>query len=559
MSQICISVVQSNATVEEIHTHNKKYLKRNFDLIIKDVENRMKYLPTTFESQKMEETIRLKNLSQDLLDAYTLSMAASSNQIEILTTIANRFSEAALNVKNKICLIKVEFNESKKKCDNASKKIDVLLNKLLEKKLVSEQNSIFIGFRENYKKVNEIQNQIDREKELFSLNEDLEKLFMDLNEEQGLLEEKVKKITDQLERFRQDQILEGYREEIKKISARISQVCSINDVIEKKEILQKLQKDIDLFIESHNLAQNLDLSKIKETKIKPQEKKQYTSKENEGIQKRIDDTYSYYSRIKELDPDESKRFDILINGISNSTPLQRLEMIRNSLMLNYGMIKEKITWDMVYREEILEIQKKILSFPNFEIQKKTILNVLSKKYIEKTDFQIIQSEFEEISALKQQEDLDRRNNAIIFKKLIGSLSELGYTLSINDKTNDNYLSKALEGKVVCLNTKWENYKVICTINAQGEILTRFVKVIGSEKEKENVSEYSRLKDIETGKKWCENFNEMVLDLQEKGIVLTNQLRIEPDGQPLQYLVDKNLSSKKDVKTQENLLSNQKIN
>ncbi|MCR5219718.1 MAG: hypothetical protein K6E31_01825 [bacterium] len=131
------------------------------------------------------------------------------------------------------------------------------------------------------------------------------------------------------------------------------------------------------------------------------------------------------------------------------------------------------------------------------------------------------------------EQMEIITDALLAEKVERTLKQMGYTLM--DEEGRPVELKAGEARL--LSTPYEGYRVRVKVGQDGAIATRLVRVVGSEEEKTSVSEYQKQADIEVGKKWCANLQQIHEKLAEEGLPVRDIFRKEPGEEPLDIIVD----------------------
>lgn len=214
MSSITISWIKNKLSPEEQYEYNKKWLKENFESVIKSIEKRVKKLSEKYpnlEDLVIDDIQTLKFKGDQYLNLYTLDIARTPYHEKILENWIKDFNEEALKVKRKIAEYVLDTDKKK----------DVLLNLIRELKEIGEPK--------------------DKElkKEFLQLKSDLYKLI----KEQKYIEA-FEKILITLPRLRTIKDKDKRKEEIKKHIQGKPRV-TLRDTSEKLEKIYKENEKLD--------------------------------------------------------------------------------------------------------------------------------------------------------------------------------------------------------------------------------------------------------------------------------------------------------------------------
>lgn len=234
-----------------------------------------------------------------------------------------------------------------------------------------------------------------------------------------------------------------------------------------------------------------------------------------------------------------KKYDSAYNRFADiaTQSKDKLQMVLDSIKLDYGKAKEVAIWSAIYKEDLAKLSKLEL---DSSVQSK-ITTLKNQEKITKEEFKSIADEINDIIIKKQE-------RAMVIEQLKENLNGMGYSV-VNENES---LAKLENGEIVYVDTEEEDYKIMLKLNPQTmDITTRIVRVVATKEEKENISSYQKEKDLEASKKWCSSYDKLTHLLKINGIELNTTLRIEPEYDDMTYIVDSSLASKgKQQTTQE---------
>jgi|GEM_PF-5212015 len=150
-----------------------------------------------------------------------------------------------------------------------------------------------------------------------------------------------------------------------------------------------------------------------------------------------------------------------------------------------------------------------------------IFEALNTDSISRPKFRKISLEIEKFLA----ESIDRKKHAFIQEKIKTGLVKLDY-LVLDPSVEETIAERLSKQEIVSLDTKYEDYKVLLRIDADENVAVRLIRIVESEKEKEEITEYQKQKDREIMSEWCKGFNCFAQDLRKNGVLMVEAVRIE---------------------------------
>ncbi|MBN2825289.1 MAG: hypothetical protein JXQ76_08200, partial [Campylobacterales bacterium] len=228
-----------------------------------------------------------------------------------------------------------------------------------------------------------------------------------------------------------------------------------------------------------------------------------------------------------------KKYDSTYNRFADiaTQSKEKLQMVLDSIKLDYGKAKEAAIWSAIYKEDLAKLARLELG----DGMHNKITTLQNQDSITKEAFKSIADEINQII-------LEKQERAILIEALKENLNGMGYSV-VNENES---LAKLENGEIVYVDTEDEEYKIMLKLNPQTmDITTRIVRVVATSEEKENVSSYQKEKDLEASKKWCSSYDKLTHLLKINGIEINTTLRIEPEYDDMTYIVDSSLASKKE--------------
>lgn len=308
----------------------------------------------------------------------------------------------------------------------------------------------------------------------------------------------------------------------------------------------RLRKTIELFKIEQNeikLAPKLDTIKLPPTPDTSQffnrdvKKDVYVSVQDKEREALLSDSAVYGALIENIDKEAYAGVAHLINEARANPELQRLRIIRDSIKLQYGRLKEDAALSIVYKTHLRELSAKLASYDMARPVMENLARLSENKYVRLDEYNAARKEA--FDALLHEENKRARHQAATH--IASTLDALGYTVITGEASPQDALTAFEAGAVTYLKTQWDNYRVMLKYNEDGSVAARLVRVVASDKEKPNPSAYQKQKDTETARKWCGDFDRFLNELKDKGIGFNVELRKEPDEEDILAITDASIA------------------
>jgi hypothetical protein len=136
--------------------------------------------------------------------------------------------------------------------------------------------------------------------------------------------------------------------------------------------------------------------------------------------------------------------------------------------------------------------------------------------------------------------VEQKRRHFIEEKVRNNLSKLDYVV-LDTSMEEAVTSKLDRGEIAMLDTKYDDYKLLVRMAKDDTIALRLIRVVASEREKSEVTDFQKKKDQELMGEWCKNLDVLKQNLQESGVLLVEQIRVEED---VDYLTVEQLEQQK---------------
>lgn len=203
---------------------------------------------------------------------------------------------------------------------------------------------------------------------------------------------------------------------------------------------------------------------------------------------------------------------------------QRLAMIRDMVRLRYGTARQAAAATRAYRSYLAALQQQLAALEGSE-------PIMARAAALAEQRSITREEYAAVSADAARHMAALREEAILIADMRERLSALGYNTTDGEQTAPGH------DQPLFFDTRWDEYKVLVRIGANGELVTRLARIVASEREKAETTDYQRQRDLEVAHSWCKDFDSFIAALQQKGYAFTTVLRKEPEEGGVTCIVD----------------------
>ncbi len=252
-------------------------------------------------------------------------------------------------------------------------------------------------------------------------------------------------------------------------------------------------------------------------------------------------------RIAQMDETEGEALRPALESLSADTPFpDRLHDLRRQLRATWAGLRERVILTTLFREK-LETLYSVVQAANSpeggELARRCEL-LCGGKYIDRSAFMALYEDICRFAFARAEVIADN----LFAEKVEGALDALGYELLTDAEPEGEVLHSdapdALRPEQVrYLDSPYEGYRVMAKVGKRGTFAARLIRAVATEEEKNAPSEYLRQKDLETGRKWCRDFDAFLENLKDRGMPLDVTLRMEPGETEILVVVDRELAQK----------------
>lgn len=246
----------------------------------------------------------------------------------------------------------------------------------------------------------------------------------------------------------------------------------------------------------------------------------------------LQDISDFGGRVAFFSEYEAEKLKPLIDEAKSDTEMSRLRLICTQVKTTYNRLREQAILTDTFKQSLNDFLPSIHRAHNTEYLCNRIEDLLKANVVSRDDYDEIYKTVK-IVLSEQSETIE---DAFFAEKIASTLNEMGYNL-IDENGNPAELPP---NTMRIIETPYDGYRVRVKVGHDNSVVTRLVRVVGSEEEKNTTSEYQRQKDIETGKKWCKDLEKFYKALEADGLQMKDVMRKEPDEESLDIIVNKSV-------------------
>lgn len=240
------------------------------------------------------------------------------------------------------------------------------------------------------------------------------------------------------------------------------------------------------------------------------------------------EAYRFHLLLGRLNAGAAEELEPLVAELGNGSDDQRFEMIRDTIRLKYGAVKDAVATTVIRREALQALPDQVRDLPGGTELTSMLESLLNQPLISVEEYR---------EAVRQTHDLlyKRHEEQALLGRVRDTLEQLGYvTLSGKDGITEEGLQA---GEVFFVETPWEGYRVMLRLSPQGELLTRLVRLVATEEERQTITSYQRQKDVEVARRWCHDYDKLIAGMEQQGVTCTVNLRKAPEEEEVLCMVD----------------------
>lgn len=342
--------------------------------------------------------------------------------------------------------------------------------------------------------------------EYLTLIENLNEIKLD----EKLCKERLSELRARIAKL-QESSAHPYAERLQKLAQETEQLSRSKDTATER--LFKMQGLLDSLAQMERFAAvagDVNIEGLTEKRIRHEPNLNDKQARLELVVQEIRD---FADRIARQDIHEGEKLLPIIDSLSTDTPFpERLEALKSRLRSEWGELRQKALLAEFFREKLNTLLPALKATPKGASLRQRAEVLMGGKYIDRPTFTLL---YEDIAKFLW-ENREAVSDSLFAHRAGEILEEMGYELLTDEETAEQNLAS---GEVHYLDTPYDGYQVMMRVDSANGLTTRLVRT-----EKHN----DRQKDIETGKKWCRDFDTFAAQMRESGTPIDVAVRREPE-------------------------------
>jgi hypothetical protein len=343
----------------------------------------------------------------------------------------------------------------------------------------------------------------------------------------------------------------SYERELVRLGAKFEKSSSLPSeerMLELESIAEQLQRMLEL----KDLASQSDIGSLEENTFAPSSAGVSAAVSNPAddmeTRRMVTEIRDWADRIAQIDASEGEKLRPVLEKLRTDTSFpDRLIQLRRQMKRTWGTLRERRVSTEFFRETLEELietvqfsQRALETADGAELMRRYDAlcgNERGEKFIERAEFMEL---YEDIARFVHEHEKEAADEYLI-RKLGSALDEMGYELlpdELSKEPLDEGVFTASPGEVRYLESPYDGYRIMMKLES-GALSVRLVRVAASEEEKNAPGADQRQKDIETGRKWCRDFDGFLERMSGLGLPLEMTVRKEPEDSPILVVIDKN--------------------
>ena len=212
--------------------------------------------------------------------------------------------------------------------------------------------------------------------------------------------------------------------------------------------------------------------------------------------------------------------------------MDQLALQRENLLLEYGLLKEKIPEKTVIREQLEEMIQNISLEPDAGSLLDAALLLYHEPFPELREMVIIRKQYDAYFIEKAENSLSDTTWENIIRMLLEKLQEKGYFVPTRRLVS---LRDFFRRSVLEIMTPVHNYSILISLNPLDELVFRLVRIVDDMDIQDLDRDEIVKKDGNAAKMWSVDYDEISRNMQENHISFIERLRKSPDEVHVQQL------------------------
>ena len=423
----------------------------------------------------------------------------------------------------------LEQNESKLLENTIILEIEHLLSEFTSKGYMSPDNPRYTCFVDKLTQSKDL-SQTDRLNLLKTLFSDIATLLFTCECNQKRLHKRIQAIKIVINSLQLKSISMQDVDAIRNFSEQLLELKKIPDVFQQNDVINDIEKSLSEFTHTLSGFEYFDMSDLKEKiNIFSDEELREIKKKADNVTKAIESEF-FHDRIQFFDYDNTESMDY--EPVRSDLTAEQLALQRENLLLEYGLLKEKIPEKTVIREQLEEMIQNLSLEPDANSLLNTAILLYHEPFPELRELNVIRRQYDEYYIQKAESTLSGEAWDYILLTLFETFKTMGYIVSSRKSHSLRY---TLYRGVLEVLFPADNYSILITINPLDELVFRLVHIMDGMEYDTFDSESYKDKDLKFSTQWDHDYILISKSLEEKGIILMDRVKKSPDEVNIQQL------------------------
>ncbi len=314
----------------------------------------------------------------------------------------------------------------------------------------------------------------------------------------------------------QNRLLQMSDSEPQKKASQLSDLSSRVAAMLDKLVIENL---VGKLVPANEAAQPGRIHSKKSRSISPDKRMEMRIQKISRIKKHQEEIEYCFMRLKQASP-ETVTSDMagLFDEAAASESIERVSAIRDEIKMAYQEVHEKTILSGFFKTKLIECKQHF-----------TLSAALSEKVNLALEMKVLTADMYKKLFIDIEGELvrmvERQRRGQLEKKIREGLSTLDYVV-LDPSIEESIATRLQKGEPVLLDTKHDEYKLLVKLAPNASVAIRLVRIVESERDKQNVSDRQMKRDKDIMGEWCKSLDVFKETLESNGVLLVEQLRVE---------------------------------
>ena len=232
----------------------------------------------------------------------------------------------------------------------------------------------------------------------------------------------------------------------------------------------------------------------------------------------------------------SEKAKYILEDVAKEMNTSKLYLYLQQLKLDRSELCKKFEADRIYRKKLHETRMSIIGIDQdhleIELLLKQIESLEKEQWVDPQKVMFLVQETTKASEAIKQKKIKEEEQSLVRKCVYEALKSFDYVPDSDFETCIVNKTPMIFSTVL-----GSDYRVRTSFSPKGEMITRLIRVVGSKKQQEVITERQKIKDMEAMETWCRDYDRLISFMRENGVDANIIWRKPPEIEHLEVVVD----------------------